>query len=134
MARMPDLPLLDLPTLQGLTPTGPRCPQCERLGAAGWESLPQPDAAAHLHPVGTLRADPYAEPTLAEHHPAGTRYWSTDAPIAPAWFPYNYCEVWQCPHCRQAFLRYTEYGGYYQEARIRALQPALLVDPPAPAE
>lgn len=134
MARMQDPPLLDRDTLRRLATAGPRCPDCERLGAAGWESLPQPDDAAHLQPVGTLRADPCTEPTLAEYHPAGTRYWAADAPIAPAWYPYNRCGVWQCPRCRHAFLRYTEYGGYYQEARIRALQPALLVDAPAPAE
>jgi hypothetical protein len=31
--------------------------------------------------------------------------------------------------CGRAFLRYTEYGGYYVEPRIRALDPALIVEP-----
>ena len=29
---------------------------------------------------------------------------------------------------RRAFLRYTEYGGYYVEERVRPLQAALVVD------
>lgn len=132
---MQDLPLLDAPALTALAAAaGPRCPACERLAAIGWESLSQPPDAAHLRPVGTLRADLFVEPTLAEYHPNGTRYWSPDAPVAPAWFPYNRCEVAQCLRCRQVFLRYTEYGGYYQESRIRALDPARIVDVPAPAD
>src|SRR5258706_15836594 len=27
--------------------------------------------------------------------------------------------LWRCHHCNAAFLRYTEYGGYYQDDRIR---------------
>lgn len=132
---MQDLPLLDAAALTVLARAAtPRCPDCERLGATGWESLAQADAAAHLRPVGTLRADLFAEPTLAEYHPGGTRYWSPDAPIAPQWFPYNRCEAAQCPRCRHLFVRYTEYGGYYQEARIRAVDPARIADVPAPAD
>ena len=66
------------------------------------------------------------EPTLDEHHPAGTHFWSPDAPIAPAFHPANRCDVWQCSACGRAFLRYTEYGGYYQDERVRRLDPALI--------
>lgn len=132
---MQDPPLLDAPRLAALAAQAAPspCHDCERLGAAGWESLPDPGAAAHLQPVGTLREDPFSEPTLAEHHPDGTRYWSPEAPIAPAWFPYNRCEVARCPRCGHVFLRYTEYGGYYQEARIRAADARQIVDVPAPS-
>ena len=82
--------------------------------------------------IGTLRRPGRDEPTVAEHHPAGTHAWSADAPIAPEWFPYNRCDVWRCSACGRGFLRYTEYGGYYQDDRIRVLDPALVVDVPAP--
>ncbi|MEY2894007.1 MAG: hypothetical protein RJA98_3915, partial [Pseudomonadota bacterium] len=61
------------------------------------------------------------EPTLSEYHPNGTHSWSPDAPIAAAWFPTNRCEVWGCVDCGRAYLRYTEYGGYYEEERVRWL-------------
>ena len=130
-----NLPWLDFNTLKRWADEAaqqPPCAACARLLRPGWESLAQADQAAHLQACGTLRADPHSEPdsepSLSEYHPAGTRYWSPEAPIAPGWFPYNRCELWRCSSCAQAFLRYTEYGGYYQEARIRALQAGLLVD------
>jgi len=36
--------------------------------------------------------------------------------------------VWQCATCRRAFLRYTEYGGYYEDERVRQIDPVLIVD------
>ena len=81
-----------------------------------------------LRKVGTLRIPGDNEPTLLEHHPAGTNGWSPDAPIAPIFFPYNRCDVWQCANCARLFLRYTEYGGYYEEERIRPLDPQLVID------
>jgi hypothetical protein len=39
--------------------------------------------------------------------------------------------VWQCKACARAYLRYTEYGGYYEDERVRALDPALVDDRPA---
>ena len=50
--------------------------------------------------------------------------------IAPAYFPYNRCDVWTCVQCARPFLRYTEYGGYYVEQRIRELDPGLLPQTP----
>ena len=82
----------------------------------------------YLRLVGTLRQPGVEEPTLEEYHPQGTRGWSPDAPIAPAFFPYNRCDAWQCVQCGRPFLRYTEYGGYYVEERIRELRAALVVD------
>jgi hypothetical protein len=85
-----------------------------------------------METVGSLRGDPYAEPTHAEYRPAGTNYWSADAPIAPHWFPYNRCTVQQCGRCGRSCLTYVEAGGYYTEPRMRALDPGLLVDVPPP--
>lgn len=107
---------------------GAPCPRCGGLRCPGWEALPGGFDATALQRVGSLR-DPSAEsPTVEEYHPAGTHGWSPQAPIAPRFHPYNVSEVWQCGACRRAFLRYTEYGGYYTEARIRELDPALVAD------
>jgi hypothetical protein len=81
--------------------------------------------------AGTLAGDPYDDPTFAEYHPAGTHYWSADAPIAMRHFPYNRCSVLQCRECGRCCLKYVEAGGYYVEPRIRALNPELIVDVPA---
>lgn len=133
MTDTPALPRLDSAALAALAaqPADRPCDACEPLQRPGWESLPGSFDASGLRRVGTLQAPGEDEPTLREHHPRGTHGWSADAPIAPAWFPYNRCEVWVCAACARPYLRYTEYGGYYQDARIRALDAALLDDTPA---
>jgi hypothetical protein len=103
------------------------CGTCEPLASPGWETLPSGFDERLLRPVATLRRDD-PEPTLQEYHPAGTRLWSPDAPIAPAYFPYNRSDVAACPVCRRLFLRYTEYGGYYVDQRVRELRADLVVD------
>jgi hypothetical protein len=107
-----------------------RCPVCGGLQCAGWEAIPGGFDAGGLRQVGTLRDPDVYEPTVEEFHPAGTRTWDATAPIAPAFHPYNKSDVLQCTHCARAFLRWTEYGGYYREDRIRELAPALVVDTP----
>ena len=118
----------DLRRLGRLARPGDACPACGEWVCPGWESLPVSFERSRLRRVGTLRRGGDEEPTVEEHHPDGTHGWSVDAPIAPAFFPYNRCEVWQCVTCERAFLRYTEYGGYYEDERIRALDPDLVVD------
>jgi hypothetical protein len=95
-----------------------------------WTRIPVEFPQAQMRMAGTLRGDPYAEPTYAEYHPQGTSYWSTDAPIAARYFPYNRCTVQQCTICGRSCLSYVEAGGYYVEPRVRALDPRLLVDAP----
>lgn len=68
------------------------------------------------------------EPTFAEYRPANVQYWSPDAPIAPRYFPYNRCGVWECSECGRLYLRYTEGGGYFVDRRIRALKAGLVED------
>ena len=102
------------------------CSVCAALVCPGWESMPGSFDRSQLRRVGTLRPDGDDEPTLQEHHPAGTHAWSADAPIAPAFFPYNRCDVWLCVACSRPFLRYTEYGGYYEDERVRELNPDLI--------
>lgn len=128
------LPVLDTPALERLARqprTRARCDACAALVCPGWESVPGGFDEKALRRVGTLRRPDEEDPTLAEYHPAGTHTWSADAPIAPAFHPYNRCEVWQCAQCALPFLRYTEYGGYYKEDRIRALDAALIAWPAA---
>lgn len=102
------------------------------MGACtGWESVPgERWPAAQVLRVGSLRAsDSFGpEPTYEEFHPHKTRYDSPDAPIAPAFFPYNRCDVFTCGHCDRVLLKYTEYGGYYIDDRVRAVQADLVTD------
>lgn len=107
--------------------TRPPCKVCMLLACAGWESFPSLFNESELIKTGSLLQAGDEEPMLDEFHPDGTYYWSNDAPIALDFHPYNRCELWQCRHCKHPFLRYTEYGGYYEDGRIRDLNPELLV-------
>ena len=96
----------------------------------GWESVPgERWPAAQVTRVGSLRAPDSLgpEPTYEEFHPHKTRYDSPDAPIAPAFFPYNRCDVFSCGQCDRLLLKYTEYGGYYVDDRVRAVRADLVV-------
>jgi hypothetical protein len=102
----------------------PRPCSCALGACAGWESLAEYRwEAAQMTQVATLRDPAIDEPTLEEFHPAGTRYDSPDAPVAPAFFPYNRSEVWHCSRCDRHLLRYTEFGGYNVDPRVRELDP-----------
>ena len=99
------------------------------LGACpGWESFTEERWPKDLmRRLGTLRdADSY-EPTTDEFHADGTRYESPTAPIAVNFFPYNRCDVHGCTQCHRVLLRYTEFGGYYVDHRVREVHPALVV-------
>lgn len=101
---------------------------CNDAALLAWQALPLTLELDQFQEVGTLVEDPYAEPTFAEYHPAGTRYESAAAPIAPRYYPYNQCLLARCARCGRHYLRYNEAGGYFSELRIRALRPELLVD------
>ena len=106
---------------------------CIAVPLAAWQALPLSLELERFDDIGTLLDDPYAEPTFAEYHPAGTHYSDADAPIAPRYYPFNRCTVARCALCGRVYLRYNEAGGYFTELRIRALQPGLLVDAALPA-
>jgi hypothetical protein len=111
------------------SPTPAPC-HCALGPCAGWESMTEDRwPAEQMAPVGTLRDPEAYEPTFEEHHPGGTRYDSPDAPVAVRFFPYNRCDVWRCSVCQRHLMRYTEFGGYYVDHRVRALQPDQIVDP-----
>jgi DNA ligase (NAD+) len=72
--------------------------------------------------AGTLRQplpEGQTEASFEEHHPQGTRYDSPQAPIALDFFPFNRCDVYACTRCGCAALKYTEFGGYYVDHRVR---------------
>jgi hypothetical protein len=107
---------------------GTPCPTCRPFTSPGWESFPDSADESALQPLGALWLPGDDEPTLEEApRPAGVDRWSAQAPISLAHHPVNRCEVWACVACGLPFLRYTEYGGYYIERRIRQLQPQLLL-------
>jgi hypothetical protein len=126
------LPFLDASSLGELARraearTPPDC-SCTRTPLDGWSTLPLSLDENQLREVATLLREPYEEPTFSEYLPDGIRYASPDAPIAPLYFPYNRCGVWECVKCGRAYLRYTEGGGYFVDRRIRALKSALVMD------
>lgn len=63
-----------------------------------------------------------------EFHPNGTNYWSSDAPIAIHFYPYNDCTINTCIACNAVFLRYIEYAGHTRQHRIRYVDKDLIVD------
>ena len=107
------------------TPTACACPL---RPCAGWESFTEDRwSSLQMRAVGTLRGPDGHEPSVEEHHPEGTRYASPAAPIAVRFFPYNLCDVYACSQCDKLLLRYTEFGGYYVDHRVRTLDAALVV-------
>ena len=107
------------------TPTACTCPL---RPCAGWESFTEDRwPKAQMQAVGTLRGPDVYQPSTEEHHPNGTRYTSPDAPIAVNFFPYNLCDVFACGKCDKLLLRYTEFGGYYVDHRVRELDATLVV-------
>jgi hypothetical protein len=123
-----DFPLLMRQALASAAVT--QACSCTITPLHAWTAQPLTLELDCFEEVGTLFDDPYDEPTFAEYHPAGTRYDSPDAPIAPRFYPTNRCSVARCTKCSRHYLRYNEAGGYFTELRIRALQPDLLVDAP----
>lgn len=102
------------------------CEQCSPLSCKGWESMPSGFDVGLLTPLGTLKIEG-AQESWDEHHPNGTNQWSSDAPISVTHYPYNRSDVYECKSCQRKFLRYTEYGGYYIDERIRELDPDLII-------
>ena len=109
--------------------TTPIAPCSCGLGpCTGWESLSEGRwPKASVEALGTLRVPDIYEPTFEEYHPDGTRYESPQAPVAIKFFPYNRCDVWHCTQCQRHLLRYTEFGGYYVDHRVRELGPQLTI-------
>lgn len=128
--NLPSASLLDAAALrqfaQASMPPGSSCP-CRLQDAKAWESITEERwPGALMQPLGTLRDPALHEPTFEEWHPAGTRYDSPDAPISVSHFPFNRCDVYRCTACTRVVLRYTEFGGYYVDHRVRLVDAALV--------
>lgn len=108
-------------------PTKSECDTCTPLSCKGWESMPSGFNCESLNPIGTLRIEGAPE-SWDEYHPNGTNQWSSDAPISVKHYPYNRSDVYECKSCEKRFLRYTEYGGYYLDARIRELNSEFIIE------
>ena len=106
--------------------------QCALKICKGWESVGDDRwPTAQMERAGTLRPElpeGQFELSFEEFHPEGTRYDSPDAPIAVDYFPYNRCDVFKCTSCQCAVLKYTEYGGYYVDHRVRLVNADKVVD------
>ena len=107
----------------------PQACRCALGACTAWESLAEYRwEATQMRALGTLRDPAIDEPTLEEKHPQGTRYDSPTAPVALDFFPYNRCDVWHCQRCDRHLLRYTEFGGYNVDPRVRALDARKIID------
>ena len=129
----PDTDLVLPEALQALSQSKPSQCTCALKHCRGWESVSDDRwPASQMQRKGTLRAplpEGQTEPSFEEFHPDGTRYDSSQAPIAPTYFPYNRCDVFACTKCGCGVLKYTEYGGYYIDHRVRLLDPDLVLTP-----
>ncbi len=121
--------LLDAQTLKQACSGSPAGACSCALGACrSWESFTEDRwPAQSVRRLGTLHDPAIDEPTLEEFHPDGTRYGSPDAPVAVAFFPCNRSDAYACGQCGRTLLRYTEYGGYYVDHRVREVLPELIV-------
>ena len=124
---------LNAKALQNLNFHKPEQCTCALKHCKGWESVSDDRwPADQMQARGTLREEQpegQTESTFKEFHPQGTRYDSPRAPIALKYFPYNRCDVFACTKCGSGALKYTEYGGYYVDHRVRLIDPDLLVHP-----
>lgn len=103
-----------------LQATASRACSCAVGVCAAWESMPEERLPKdNLTCIGTLRDPEIYEPTFEQYHPDGTNYDSPDAPVSAKHFPYNRCEVFNCNACDRVLLKYTEFGGYYVDQRLR---------------
>lgn len=131
MPESPNLPL-NSTQLKSLAKQSLDQCNCALKICKGWESVSNDRwPSKQLKLEGTLcreLAQGETELSFEEFHPNGTRYDSPEAPIALNYFPYNRAEVYGCQQCGCAVLKYTEYGGYYIDQRVRLVDAALVTD------
>lgn len=81
-----ELPRFDAAALRALAESwdsdaAAACAACRPLICQGWESWPATADPQALQRIGSLRDASIDDPTLDEHHPAGTNAW---APLRPS--------------------------------------------------
>ena len=123
--------LIDVQTLKELTASSGAarldCP-CQRRDLSGWGDWPIGFHEEDFMRLGTLSRYAPEESTLDEYHPGGTNYWSSNAPVAPQYYPYNQSTVWQCASCERIYLRHNDDGAYHVASRVRSVEATLIVD------
>lgn len=108
--------------------TGGNCDKCHKDNFAGWETLTK-EMESSLELCGEFeQAEKYiGQNGYTEYHPNGTNYWSKDAPIALAFYPYHESLIRKCKSCDAIFLTYIEHSGHAPHNRCRWVQKDLLV-------
>lgn len=104
------------------------CIKCNKINFEGWDKLTS-EMETELDTLGEHNdADKFINQNgYTEYHPNGTNYWSKDAPIALAYYPYHESVIRRCKTCKAVFLTYTEYGGHAPQNRCRWVQGKLIV-------
>ena len=103
-----------------------KCSHCASFDCEGWETRPASFLTKNYPIVGTLQTKG-SEDHWEEYPGTTLSLWSTEAPIAVNYYPYNRSDVLRCLHCKRVYLSYTEFGGYYVDQRIRLVKPDLIV-------
>ncbi|GAB2560284.1 hypothetical protein [Spirosoma areae] len=98
--------------------------ECQKKskGYLGWSKL-YPDFEKQLEFVANLTF--FKNSISTNEFPGEENYWSSEAPIAAQFYPYNGCPVYINLHC--LYLVYVEFGGHAPEKRCRLLQKKLIV-------
>jgi len=104
--------------------------RCLLHDLSSWSTWPISYREQDFLQIGTLARLSSEEAILEEYHPAGTNYWSSTAPVAPRFYPYNQCTLWQCRCCSRIYLRHNDDGAYHVALRIRRLHAQFIVDAP----
>jgi len=106
------------------------CQHCRKSAFKGWEAFSESqEAALSLRGEFEDAEKHIGKNGYTEYHPAGTNYWSKDAPIALAYYPYHESMIRQCDICNAVFLTYTEFSGHAPQNRFRWVQESLVVMP-----
>jgi hypothetical protein len=100
----------------------------QRRDLSGWVDWPVGFHEAEFKSLGTLSRYAPEVSIPDEYHPAGTNYWSSNAPIAPRYYPYNQSTVWQCAGSERIYLRHNDHGAYHVASRVRLVEATLIVD------
>lgn len=103
------------------------CKICNKSLYLGWEKLTKEQEKILVDCGEFSEAEKYITKNgYTEFHPGGTNYWSKDAPIALAYYPYHESKIRKCNSCNAVFLTYVEYGGHAPQSRCRWVKSDLI--------
>ena len=90
-----------------------------------WAPLSPLEESTMIHLGRLVPDDSEVRETMSTY--PGSNYWLPDDLIAMAWYPYNFCEVFQRKNCNSYYLVYTEFGGHIPERRARLVLKYLIL-------